>query len=96
MLIIIQRRRRLWIIDRFLASIAQDHREELGQWIRRKLNGAKGIVQETKRVQKIITACAVDEDVLRDEWENQVEVQTSICARKWTAYSFEELLIIFW
>ncbi|KAF7981457.1 hypothetical protein HWV62_33481 [Athelia sp. TMB] len=70
----------LWIIDRFLASVAQDHREELGQWIRHKLDGEKGIKKETARAEKVIEACAVDEDVLRKEWKDQVETQTSIRA----------------
>ncbi|KAF7981244.1 hypothetical protein HWV62_34613 [Athelia sp. TMB] len=74
------RRRRLWIIDRFLASVAQDHREELGQWIRHKLDGEKGIKKETARAEKVVEACAVEEDVLRKEWEDQVETQTSIRA----------------
>ena len=77
----IQRRRRLWIIDRFLASVAQDHREELGQWAKRKLDGEKGIKKETQRATQTIEACAVEEDVLRSEWAHQVETQTSIRTR---------------
>ncbi|KAF7972323.1 hypothetical protein HWV62_18424 [Athelia sp. TMB] len=72
------RRHRLWIIDRFLASVAQDHREELGQWAKRKLDGEKGIKKETQRATETIEACAVEEDVLRSEWVHQVETQTSI------------------
>ncbi|KAF7964442.1 hypothetical protein HWV62_7674, partial [Athelia sp. TMB] len=74
------RRRRLWIIDRFLASVAQDHREELGQWIRRKLDGERGIIKETVRAEKVVNACAVEEAVLRKEWDEQVATQTSIRA----------------
>lgn len=89
MLKIVQRRRRLWIIDRFLQSVALDHREELGQWIRRKLDGEKGVKKETKRVQKIIDACAVEEHVLREEWNHQVETQTSIRARESILFAYD-------
>lgn len=54
-----------------MESVAQDHREELGQWIKRKLDGEKGIKKETKRVQKIIDACAVEADVLCKGWDAQ-------------------------
>lgn len=57
-------------------------RDELGEWIKRKLNGKLGVVQQTKESQQTLDSCAIPEAELREQWSMQVEAQSSLRARK--------------
>ena len=75
-----KRRRRIWLIDRQTTSIGLELRDDLGDWIRRRL--AKGIGGHTKKAKKILDECGVSPTELRAQWELQRASQLSIRARK--------------
>ncbi|KAF7977559.1 hypothetical protein HWV62_3356 [Athelia sp. TMB] len=74
------RRRRLWLLDRQLHFIASDMRDDLDDWIRRKLSGKLGVVQQTVESQKTLDSCAIPEEELREQWSMQIKAQTSLRA----------------
>jgi hypothetical protein len=75
-----QRSRRIWILDRQAAAIGQDMRDDLGNWLRRRLD--KGVVGQGQRARAILEDCGVSVGTLRKQWELQRAAQLSICARE--------------
>ncbi|KAG6890858.1 hypothetical protein C0992_012244 [Termitomyces sp. T32_za158] len=73
------RSRRLYIIDRHVASISQDLHDDLGSWIRCRLN--KGTDGQSQQAREIITSCGIEEGVLRQEWALQQASELSIRAQ---------------
>lgn len=61
-------------------------RDELGEWIKRKLNGKLGVIQQTKESQRTLDSCAIPEQELREQWSLQVEAQSSLRARNYFLY----------
>lgn len=75
-----QRRRRIWLIDRQVASIGLELRDDLGDWIRRRLT--KGVEGQGLQAKKILDACGVSSEELRSQWDLQRASQLSLRARK--------------
>lgn len=63
-------------------------RNGLGDWIRRKLDGKLGVVQQTKESQETLISCAITEPELREQWQMQIEAQSSLRARKCALHFF--------
>lgn len=57
-------------------------RDDLGEWIRRKLTGKLGVVNQTTESQQTLDSCGIPEQELREQWAMQIEAQTSLRARK--------------
>lgn len=70
------------MLDRQIHFIGADMRDELGEWIKRKLNGKLGVIQQTKESQQTLDSCAITEQELREQWGLQVKAQSSLRARK--------------
>lgn len=70
------------MLDRQIHFIGEDMRDELGEWIKRKLNGKLGVIQQTKESQQTLDSCAITEQELREQWGLQVKAQSSLRARK--------------
>ena len=73
-----QRRRRIWMLDRQARSIGAELRDDLGDWIRRRL---KTIATEESESHKILSKCGVPVSELRTQWWLQKAAQLSIRAR---------------
>ncbi|KAG6887512.1 hypothetical protein C0992_011981 [Termitomyces sp. T32_za158] len=72
------RSRRRYIIDRHVASIGLEIRDDLGSWMRRRLT--KGIEAQGQKAQQILVSCGVEQAVLRHEWELQQASELSVRA----------------
>jgi hypothetical protein len=71
--------RRLWLIDRQSAFIAGELRDDLGDWILRRLrHGVKG---QSNKAREILDKCGIPLPELREQWEMQRKAQTSIRRR---------------
>jgi hypothetical protein len=77
----LQRQRRIWLLDRLLVSVGRELRDDLGDWIKRKYK--QGVLQQSKKAQKVLDVCNYSVDELRQQWKLQVEAQTSIRAREY-------------
>lgn len=79
-----QRSRRLWLIDRHAAAIGQELRDDLGDWIKRRLR--QGVTGQGDKAKGVLKECGVGLEELRRQWENQQLSQLSIRARMflWT------------
>ena len=75
-----QHARRVWLIDRQAMSIAEEHRDQLGDWIARRLQ--KGVEQNLKQMSINVKQCNVPLQELREQWDAQRKSQLSIRARK--------------
>ena len=73
-----QRQRRIWLIDRHAAAIGIDMRNDLGNWIRRRLK--KGIAEQGDEAQSIIRTCGFEIAELRKQWSDQCSTQLSVRA----------------
>ena len=74
-----QRARRLWLLDRHGQAIVLELRDDLGDWLRRRI---KHCLTTLEKVELILRECRVPEAVLRQEWELQQQSQLSLRARK--------------
>lgn len=79
-----QRSRRIWLLDRHLAWIAEELKADLGNWLRRRQK--KGVEAQAKKAQKVLDDCGVPLVVLREQWELQQAAQLSIRARELFTY----------
>jgi hypothetical protein len=68
------------LIDRQATSIGLELRDDLGNWIRRRL--AKGIGGHTTKAKKTLDECGVPAEELRAEWKLQRTSQLSLRAHK--------------
>ena len=73
---LLQRTRRKWIIDRQTGYIAEELKEDLGDWIVRQL--ARNIPWHEKEAQALIDECDLTVPQLRVEWQTQHKMQTSV------------------
>lgn len=89
----LQRSRRIWLIDRQTASIGQDLRQDLGNWIRRRLS--KGVEGQAKKARITLDDCGVSVEELRQQWILQQAAQLSVRARMFSACNIFMRLIIF-
>ena len=74
-----QRQRRLWLIDRHAAAVANEMVSDLGDWLRRRLK--KGIQEQSFAAQEVLDHCVLDVSELRKQWSDQHSTQLSIRAR---------------
>ena len=84
------------MIDRQATSIGLELRDDLGDWIRRRLT--KGIGGHATKAKITLDECGVSAEELRAEWELQRASQLSLRARKSldlflsvTSYHFQDL-----
>ncbi|KAJ7597943.1 hypothetical protein C8J56DRAFT_1042113 [Mycena floridula] len=71
------RSRRIWMIDRLIQSTAANHREMLGEWIRKKITHLNTTIAEQHQ---ILWASPDSAEALRLQWDAQKAEQTSIRA----------------
>ncbi|KJA22000.1 hypothetical protein HYPSUDRAFT_67307 [Hypholoma sublateritium FD-334 SS-4] len=67
--------RRLWLTDRQLTAIAISHREDLGDWIKRRYH--KGIKEKEERAQELVKQCNKSMTELDQQWNLQKTAQQS-------------------
>jgi hypothetical protein len=79
-LMCIQQRWLIWLTDHQVASIGLQLRDDLGDWIRRRLT--KGIEGHTTKAKKTLDECGVPAKELRTEWTSQQASQLSLRAHK--------------
>ncbi|RDB29776.1 hypothetical protein Hypma_013855 [Hypsizygus marmoreus] len=72
------RSRRIWLIDRQAAAIGAELRDDLGDWIRRRLT--KGVHAQGAKAQATLDTCGVPIPELRRQWVMQQESQLSLRA----------------
>jgi hypothetical protein len=77
-----QRSRRIWLIDRQAAFIGAELRDDLGNWIRRRLT--KGVNAQSDKARETIRDCGVPISELREQWDLQRDSQLSLRSRKHT------------
>jgi hypothetical protein len=74
-----QRRRRIWLIDCQASSIGLELRDDLGDWIRRRLT--KGVEGHAIKAKDMLAECNVPMEELRSQWHLQKASQLSVRAR---------------
>lgn len=72
----------MWIIDRQAKAIGLELRDDLGDWIIRRMH--KGVEAQGKAAQEILDTCGVDILTLRHEWALQNKSQLSVRARRFS------------
>jgi len=75
----LQRARRIWMTDRQLSYIAIELREDLGDWIRRRLK--RGISEQKQKSEQVLSAIAISKGELHRQWELQKAAQMSVQSR---------------
>ena len=75
-----QRARRIWLTDRQLSSIALDLRDDLGDWIRRRLK--KGVQEQGQKARQLLNTVNVPDKELRWQWDLQKAAQMSVQSRR--------------
>lgn len=75
---LLQRFRRIWLLDRQGQAIASELRDDLGYWIRRRTKHSDATEEKAREA---LEECGVSEVDLRNEWALQRESQLSIRAR---------------
>ncbi|KIM38191.1 hypothetical protein M413DRAFT_30325 [Hebeloma cylindrosporum] len=68
--------RRIWLTDRQLSSIAHDLRDDLGDWIRRRLK--QGIQKQGEKAKEFLKTITVSNAELQTQWEMQKGAQMSL------------------
>ncbi|GLB45913.1 hypothetical protein LshimejAT787_3800020 [Lyophyllum shimeji] len=69
------RSRRIWLIDRQAKAIAAELRDDLGDWIRRRLT--KGVDKQGKDAEVVLRECGIPLEVLSEQWKLQKASQLS-------------------
>ncbi|KAF8178009.1 hypothetical protein BJ912DRAFT_856565, partial [Pholiota molesta] len=72
------RARRIWLTDRQLSAVAQDLRDDLGDWLKRRQR--LGVEEQGRKARSIVEKCGMTESALRQQWALQKEAQLSIRA----------------
>lgn len=75
-----QRSKRIWLIDRLAAFINTELRDDLGNWIRRRMK--KGVSGQGKEAERVLVDCGISLDELREQWTLQKTAQLSLRACK--------------
>jgi hypothetical protein len=75
-LILEQRSRRIWLIDRQTGAIAEEVRLDLGGWLSRQL--LSNIPAHRKACEEQVVACGLDPEELRREWTQQLTQQKAV------------------
>ncbi|KAI6025272.1 hypothetical protein BKA83DRAFT_4492027 [Pisolithus microcarpus] len=73
-----QRQRRIWLIDRQVASVGYEMRQDLGVWLKRRMR--KGIEEQGSAAEEVLAGCDVPVTELQGQWTQQREAQLSIWA----------------
>jgi len=68
------------MLDRQAASVGNELRDDLGDWIQRRLRC--GVKAQGKNAQYILEDCGVGLEELREQWKLQQAAQLSVRARK--------------
>ena len=61
-------------------SVAEEHRDQLGDWITRRLQ--KGVDRHVQQTSIDLKQCSVTTQELREQWDEQRKSQLSSRARK--------------
>ncbi|KAF8120229.1 hypothetical protein EV363DRAFT_1191626 [Boletus edulis] len=72
------RQRRIWLIDRQAMAIGAEMRNDLGEWIKRRLQ--RGVHEQGQVAQDRIEGCGVPAGELEAQWASQKKSQLSIRA----------------
>ncbi|KAK0457238.1 uncharacterized protein EV420DRAFT_1549515 [Desarmillaria tabescens] len=72
------RRQRIYLLDRQAAFTAKSIREDLGGWIRRKVQ--EGVEKKGAKARADLESCGKSVPFLRQQWADQRQTQTSICS----------------
>lgn len=75
-----QRSQRIWLIDRQAEAIGADLRDDLGQWIKRRLT--KSVTVKAQEATTALHNCGVPIPELAQLWKEQQEAQLSLRARE--------------
>lgn len=86
-----QHARRLWITDRQLTSIAIDHREDLGDWIKRRMQ--KGVKEKEAHARNLLNQCGRSMAELDQQWSRQKTAQQSVSSCKFACQLFRQAII---
>jgi hypothetical protein len=73
---VLQRSRRIWLVDRQAHAIGQDLRDDLGDWIWCCLS--VGVKSQGDKAQEVLKTCGVNLQELREQWDLQRESQLSL------------------
>lgn len=79
------------MLDRHAASVGLELRDDLGNWIRRRL--LKGVEGQGKVARTLLDQCGVPVHELREQWRLQCVAQLSIRARKYVSLPYTPHLI---
>ena len=88
----LQRARRIWLTDRQLSSIALDLRDDLGDWIRRRLK--KGVQEQGQKARQLLNTVNVSDEELRWQWNLQKAAQMSVRSRRCGLFPSLPLLLM--
>ena len=86
-IIIIQRARRRWIIDRRFRYLNERHRLDLGDWIERRKT--KGVIKQADDARVLVKESGMSEVELLKEWDLQKSAQLSVRQRKSHLFGFQ-------
>ena len=75
-LYVLQRTRRRWILDRQMGYVAEELKEDLGDWVVRQLD--RNIPRHEEEAQALVDGCNLSVLELRAEWKTQRSMQTSV------------------
>ena len=88
MILIKQRKKRIWQIDQQAAYIARSLKSDLGSWIRRRLKN--GVESRTSEAAEALGNIRHTTAELREQWLLQKKDQLSIRSRMYIYYNHSE------
>ena len=83
----LQSARRLWLTDRQLSFIASESLDDLGSWIKHRLDGAKS---QQDKAEDILSRIEISAGDLRHQWNLQKASQLSVKSRRLNQNEFFE------
>ncbi|KAH7917226.1 hypothetical protein BV22DRAFT_985479, partial [Leucogyrophana mollusca] len=72
------RKRCIWLVDRQAKAIREELRDDLGDWIRRRLR--RGVQEQGENAHKILRECGLSPHELEEQWRQQKASQLSLRA----------------
>lgn len=79
------------MIDRQASSIAHELRDDLGDWIQRRLQ--RGVGGQGDKARAVLDECGIPVQELREQWALQLQAQMSLRARKSSKIAICPLII---
>ena len=77
---VLQRQRRIWLIDRQAAAVGYEMRTDLGDWIKRRLR--RGVQEQGGAARVQVEESSYSIEFLKEQWSLQKASQLSIRARE--------------